>query len=172
MVLISGLGRSPGGGYGNPLQYSCLENPMDRGTWWSIIHRVTQSQTQLKQLRVHALPTIPIQELGVWPLIWGLHFRGTLPLPDMHKVHRLKHENTEGLISAPPPTVCTLLVGAILNPKSEQEQFCRKVIRAGMCKLRQFLRVPYYRTEKKLRQEGSGPQPGGQDLEASSQASL
>ena len=33
---ISGLGRSPGGGHGNPLQYSCLENPMDRGAWWAI----------------------------------------------------------------------------------------------------------------------------------------
>ena len=45
---IPGLGRSPGGGHGNPLQYSCLENPMDRGTWQAIVHRVTQSQTQLK----------------------------------------------------------------------------------------------------------------------------
>ena len=42
-----GLGRSPRGGHGNPLQYSYLENPMDRGTWWATVHRVTQSQTQL-----------------------------------------------------------------------------------------------------------------------------
>ena len=35
MCLIPGLGRSPGGGHGNPLQYSCLENPMDRGAWWA-----------------------------------------------------------------------------------------------------------------------------------------
>ena len=40
--LIFGLGRSPGGGNGNPLQYSRLENPMDRGTWWAIIHGVTK----------------------------------------------------------------------------------------------------------------------------------
>ena len=33
-------GRSPGGGHGNPCQYSCLKNPMDRGAWWSIVHRV------------------------------------------------------------------------------------------------------------------------------------
>ena len=39
-------GRSPGGGHGNPLQYSCLENPMDRGAWWAIVHGVTSSQTQ------------------------------------------------------------------------------------------------------------------------------
>ena len=50
---IPGLGRSPGGGSGNPLQYSSLENPMDRGAWWATIHRVAKSQTQLKQLSPH-----------------------------------------------------------------------------------------------------------------------
>ena len=40
---ISGWGRSPGGGDGNPLQYSCLENPMDRGAWRAIVHRVAKS---------------------------------------------------------------------------------------------------------------------------------
>ena len=47
---IPGLGRSPGEGHGNPLQYSFLENPVDRGTRWTMVHRVTESQTQLKQL--------------------------------------------------------------------------------------------------------------------------
>ena len=42
---IPGLGRSPGGGHGNPLQYSCLENPMDRGAWWATVHRVAKSHT-------------------------------------------------------------------------------------------------------------------------------
>ena len=51
---IPGLGRSPGGGHGNPLQYSCLENPKDRGTWWATVHRVTKSQTQPKRLSMHA----------------------------------------------------------------------------------------------------------------------
>ena len=45
--LIPGSGRSPGGGNGNPLQYSCLENPMERGAWWAIVHGVTRSWTQL-----------------------------------------------------------------------------------------------------------------------------
>ena len=45
--LISGLGRSPGGGRGNPLQYSCLENPMDRGAWWAAVHEVAKSHTRL-----------------------------------------------------------------------------------------------------------------------------
>ena len=43
--LIPGLGQLPGGGHGNPLQYSCLENPMDREAWWVTVHRVTKSQT-------------------------------------------------------------------------------------------------------------------------------
>ena len=42
MGLIPGLGRSLGGGHGNPLQYSCLENPMDRGAWWVIVHEITK----------------------------------------------------------------------------------------------------------------------------------
>ena len=47
---IPGSGRSPGGGHGNPLQYSCLENSIDRGAWWATVHGVTKSQTWLKQL--------------------------------------------------------------------------------------------------------------------------
>ena len=49
MHLTPGLERSPGGGHGNPLQYSCLENPMDRGAWRATVHRIAKSQTQLKQ---------------------------------------------------------------------------------------------------------------------------
>ena len=44
---VYGLGRSLGEGNGNPLQYSCLDNPMDRGTWWAIVHGVRKSQTCL-----------------------------------------------------------------------------------------------------------------------------
>ena len=43
----------PGGGHGNPLQYSCLKNPMDRGAWWATVHSVARSQTLLKQLNTH-----------------------------------------------------------------------------------------------------------------------
>ena len=42
---IPGSGRFPVGGHGNPLQYSCLENPLDRGAWWATVHRVAKSQT-------------------------------------------------------------------------------------------------------------------------------
>ena len=51
---IPGPGRFPGGGHGNPLLYSCLENPMDRGSWQTTVHRVAKSWTQLKQLSTHA----------------------------------------------------------------------------------------------------------------------
>ena len=51
--LVPGSGRFPGGGYGNPLQYSCLENPMDRGAWLATVHRVAKSRTRLKQLSMH-----------------------------------------------------------------------------------------------------------------------
>ena len=42
---VPGLGRSPGGGHGNPLQYPCLENLMDRGAWWATVHRFAESWT-------------------------------------------------------------------------------------------------------------------------------
>ena len=54
---IPGSGRSPGGGHGNPPHY-CLENPVDRGAWWGMVHRVTKSQTQLKQLSTQT-PYLP-----------------------------------------------------------------------------------------------------------------
>ena len=54
VVLIPELWRSPGGRHGNPLQYSCWENRMDRGAWRATIHRVANSQTWLKQISTYA----------------------------------------------------------------------------------------------------------------------
>ena len=51
---VPGLGRSPGRRHGNPLQYSCLENPMDRGAWQAIVHRVVKNQTWLKWLNTQS----------------------------------------------------------------------------------------------------------------------
>ena len=51
---IPGSGRPPRGGHGNPLQYSCLENPMDRGAWWATVHGVAQSWTRLSNLAAAA----------------------------------------------------------------------------------------------------------------------
>ena len=57
-----GSERSPGGGHGNPLQNSCLENPADRGAWWALVCGATQSQTCLKWLSSH-----PGSVFGVHP---------------------------------------------------------------------------------------------------------
>ena len=54
MGSIPGSETSRGGGHGNPLQYSCLENPMDRGAWRATVHRVEKNQTRWKQLGMHA----------------------------------------------------------------------------------------------------------------------
>ena len=67
--LIPGLGRFPGEGHGNPLQYFCLENPMDRRAWWATVHGVTQSWTQLKQLSTaQHVPRLIFHQALVHPL--------------------------------------------------------------------------------------------------------
>ena len=66
--LIPGLGRSSGGGHGNPLQYACLENPMDRGAWRATVHRMGKSWTRLKRLSTHASPLL------LWILTHGDFF--------------------------------------------------------------------------------------------------
>ena len=60
--LIPGSGRSPGGGRGSPLQYSCLENPMDREAWWATVHAVTKSWTWLKWFSMQA----PCKQCSKW----------------------------------------------------------------------------------------------------------
>ena len=73
--------RSPGGGNGNSIQYSCLENPLDRGAWWSMVYGVTKSQPLLKRLRMHA-HIIDIQYILSWevnyPVIKDHHDNGVL----------------------------------------------------------------------------------------------
>ena len=63
--LIPESGRSLGGGHGNPLQYSCLENPTDRGAWKATVHRVAKSQTWLKRPNKHAHSTL------IYPILWA-----------------------------------------------------------------------------------------------------
>ena len=76
-----------GEGNGNPLQYSCLENPVDRGAGWVAVHRVAQSQTQLKQLRMRALEKEMASHSSV--LAWripGMEEPGGLPSMGSHRV--------------------------------------------------------------------------------------
>ena len=68
MGSIPGSGRSSGGRHGSPLQYSCLENPRDRGAWWATVCGVTKSQTWLKQLSTHAC-----QETIAYPVIMKIY---------------------------------------------------------------------------------------------------
>ena len=68
MGSIPGLGRYPEGGYGNPLQYSCLESPRDRGTWQFTVHGISKSLARLKQLSAqtptHTLLLLDIQVIS------------------------------------------------------------------------------------------------------------
>ena len=66
---ITGLGKSPGGGHGSPLQYSCLDNPKGRGAWWATVHRVPQSRIGLNPLsrHTHTVPDTVIQnQIAAW----------------------------------------------------------------------------------------------------------
>ena len=74
--LIPGLARSPGEGNGNPLQYSCLENPMDRGAWRATVHRVAKSQTRLSNFTFFLSFTLMLK------LVVVLQEGGPLPGPE------------------------------------------------------------------------------------------
>ena len=65
-VLIPGLGRSPRRGHGNPIQYSCLENPMNGGAWRATVHRVAKNWTRLKQLSTKDDNDTPTENKVEW----------------------------------------------------------------------------------------------------------
>ena len=82
--LVPGSGRSPRGGNGNPLQYSCLKNRMNKKTWWATVHGVLKSQTRLSDLGTHTsnllLFSCSVMSDSVWP--HGLQ-RARLPCPSL-----------------------------------------------------------------------------------------
>ena len=78
--LIAGLGRSPGEGSGNPLQYSCLENPMDRGARRAIVRKVAKSQIWLKQFSIHAHSYSVISTFNQLKQAWR-YKKKSIPLP-------------------------------------------------------------------------------------------
>ena len=95
-------GRSPGEGHGNPLQYSCLENHMDRGDWQSTVHRVTKSQTRLKWLSTHAtlitsakfLSPFKVNSQGPDTRAWAAGTgKGEISAYDMRKYGNLKKKD-------------------------------------------------------------------------------
>ena len=76
-----------GEGNGTPLQYSCLENPVDKGAWWAAVHRVAQSRTRLKHACMHALEKEKATHSSV--LVWripGMGEPGGLPAMGSHRV--------------------------------------------------------------------------------------
>ena len=77
---VPGLGRSPGGRRGNPLQYSFLENTKNRGAWRATVHGVTKSQTQLKRLSTHACIHIDVVVVVQSPTYM-------FPVPHIHVKH-------------------------------------------------------------------------------------
>ena len=83
--LIPGSGRSSGGGHGNSCQYSCLENPLDRGAWQAIAHSITKSQTRLKRVTT-CLCTAARSGLasGLWSIAQPPAFTLLLPIPHPH----------------------------------------------------------------------------------------
>ena len=74
--LIPGSGRSPGEGNVNPLQYSCLENPMDQGAWWATVHGVAKSQTRLSDFTFW-LTVGPHEPMGLPLVKFWVSIRGT-----------------------------------------------------------------------------------------------
>ena len=75
--MIPGLERSPGGGNSNPLQYSCLENPMDRGAWRATVHGVAKSWTRLRQLSMHTPAILKTKKTS--PCIPEQHYKSVMP---------------------------------------------------------------------------------------------
>ena len=93
-VQLPGLGRSPGRGNGNPLQHSCLENPIDRGAWWATVHGVTKSRTRLKRQHVMgARQWDPHLRYRLWILLgdrWNT-LSTMVPLPLLEGTHSLPY---------------------------------------------------------------------------------
>ena len=90
LSLIPGSGRFPGEGKGNPLQYSCLENPMDRGVWWATVHGVSKESDMTERLTFHLYFICSIIGKNIKPLC-------CIPETDILQINRIsiKEANTK-----------------------------------------------------------------------------
>ena len=106
--LIPGLGRSPGGGHGNPLQYSCLESPMDRGTWRATVFEVTKSQTRLSN-EAHTYLNVDDKKSETWPWkgdIWAGD-RGEMVSPGVDMTSQPRESSSSSWQGRPGPVYLT-----------------------------------------------------------------
>ena len=104
LVLLASTHALFGERNGNPLQYSCLENPVDRGPWWAAVHRVAQSRTRLKWLSMHALE----KEMATHSSIPACRIPGTEEpggLSSM-RLHRVGHDWSD--LAAASAAACTV----------------------------------------------------------------
>ena len=125
---IPGLGRSPGEWTGNSLQYSCLENPMDRGVWQATVHRIAKSQTQLKWLSTHACHRnkCPNQTIGLFQksptVLLTLHY--------YPQIHKPRPATTLPICACTPPSWIRVPRGDVwLSPPTAHMPASRKNIR-------------------------------------------
>ena len=145
------MGRSPGGGHGNPLQYSCLENPMDRGAWWATVHGIAKTQTQLKQLSTHAhIKVYKGKRLLFWrkTIRERLHTRGVLK-EWCHEI-RLKRNVDYGLGTWSPS----------IAPRSPPNHHTVKVKTNVATRQVALLHTPSQLPPRSLLQRNSGAPPG------------
>ena len=109
--LIPGLGRSPGEGNGNPLQYSCLENPMDGGAWWATVHGVTKSRARRSNFTLTFISyfNFLLEDNCCTRLCWFLPFIN-MNQPQVH-IGPLPLETPSHLPPHPSPLGCHRAVG-------------------------------------------------------------
>ena len=100
-------GRCPGGGHGNPLRYSCLENPVDRGTSQATVHTVAKSQTRLKQLSMHVKDNLSTLSLWSKPTLFPMSYKNyfALPFKKMQTQWIIKSSLLEDPLIEPPTTL-------------------------------------------------------------------
>ena len=133
-VSILVLGKSPGEGNGNPLQYSCLENPMDRGAWQATVHGVEKSQTQLK-----------------WRSTYAVEKSETYHLSQVIKVSIGSHKSYRLWSSSPKPELIvkktnlrqTQIKGLCTKFLTSTSENCQKSSKEGKCEISSPQRGPW-----------------------------
>ena len=141
---VPGLGRSPGKGHGNPLQYSCVENPMDRGAWWAIVHWVTNSRTQLKRLSMQ--PSLwSISHICTWILEKTITLTRQIVVSKVMSL--LFHMLSSFIIAFLPRSKCLLILWPTVTIHSDfgaqENKICHSVHLFPICALKWWDQMPW-----------------------------